>query len=294
MDERLRALEREAGEDPAAASRLVRARAQAGVLDRAPEVLPTGVWPADVRPDLVHESLRAAWSRTTGVGSYVHEREDGTVLVWIPPGRFRMGSTSGPDDEQPVHEVRFAQGFFLAKYETTWGQLRAFCRATGRPAPSPPAFEVDDRHPVVNVTWDEAVAYGQWAGLRLPSEAEWEYACRAGSTRDYTFGDDAARLAAHAWYATTADDGTHPVGEKRANPWGLHDVHGNVWEWVQDPYLDHYVGAPEDGSAREAGAALRVGRGGGWQDRARTCRAAHRGFVGPWIRFDDLGFRAAR
>lgn len=221
---------------------------------------------------------------------YVNEK-DGTVLVWIPPGTFRMGSESGSADEQPVHEVRFAQGFFMAKYETTWGQFRAFCRATGRSEPHRQSG-ADDSHPA-NVDWNDAVAYCEWAGLRLPSEAEWEYACRAGSEGSYCFGNSDRQLGQYAWYSANAT-GTNPVGQKQANAWGLHDVHGNAWEWVQDTYQDSYSGAPSDGRAWEVtGSSHRVLRGNGWFDGAFFCRASYRNKSDPGNR-SSTGFRPAR
>lgn len=226
-------------------------------------------------------------------GEYVNEK-DGTVLVWIPPGAFRMGSDSGDSDEKPVRQVRFAQGFFLGKHETTWGQYLAFCKATGRAEPLRPSLQTDDRHPVVNVSWEDVVDYCRWAGLRLPSEAEWEYGCRAGSTGAYCYGDEESRLGEFAWFDANAGTATHAVGEKLPNAWGLHDVHGNVWEWVHDTYRGSYSGAPTDGRATEAGSYGRVGRGGSWSYGAGSCRAANRNWNAPGYRNGNLGFRPAR
>jgi len=228
------------------------------------------------------------------IGEYVNAK-DGSVLVWVPPGSFRMGSTSGDDDEEPVHRVTFREGFFLGKHEVTWGQYRGFCRETGREAPEPSSsFRSDERHPVHNVSWEDARDYCAWAGLRLPSEAEWEYACRAGSSTAYCFGDEVSDLGRYAWFDDNAS-GTHAVGGKAANAWGLYDMHGNVWEWVQDAWNDSYHGAPTDGSAWEsAGASGRLFRGGGWYYWARVCRSAYRGRISPGVRVDSLGFRPAR
>lgn len=312
LDTRLRELERQARQnDHAAAQELVVMRCRTGALEHAPERLPEGVWPANVRGDLIHDSLRAAIDRCgIGPNDYVNER-DGSVLVWVPPGTFRMGSDSGDSDEKPVHEVRFAQGFFFGKYETTWGQYRVFFLTTGRAEPERPRFKVNYRHPVVNVSWEDAVAYCQWAGLRLPSEAEWEYAARGTDERTYPWGNQepdasSCNLADQScpddllpWKANytdghgyTAPVGSYPAG---ASPFGALDLAGNVWEWVQDNYQDSYSGAPSDGRAREvSGSSFRVGRGGSWFNGAGECRAAVRAGYDPGDRDYGLGFRPAR
>jgi formylglycine-generating enzyme required for sulfatase activity len=124
---------------------------------------------------------------------------------------------------------------------------------------------------------------------RLPSEAEWEYAVRAGTTTRYSFGDSESKLGDYAWYYGNSDGKTHPVGQKKPNSWELYDMHGNVWEWVQDGWHDSYDRAPTDGSAWEGDGAARVFRGGGWSDRARLCRSALRSPDAR--RAYDLGFR---
>ncbi|MEA3325647.1 MAG: formylglycine-generating enzyme family protein [Euryarchaeota archaeon] len=128
---------------------------------------------------------------------------------------------------------------------------------------------------------------------RLPSEAEWEYACRAGTTTRYSFGDSESKLGDYAWYDDSSDDRkTYPVGQKKPNSYGLYDMHGNVWEWVQDRYHYDYDGAPTDGSAWEIGdGAYWVSRGGSWRSIAGYCRSSHRLGGGPGSRADSLGFR---
>jgi len=130
----------------------------------------------------------------------------------------------------------------------------------------------------------------------LPTEAEWEYASRAGNVSPFSFGDDASKLTEYAWYIDNSDSRTHPVAQKKANKWGLYDMHGNVWEWVEDDYRATYVGAPADGSARvqENRDASRVIRGGGWDDDAHYCRSAIRDDFEPEDRIISLGFRLAR
>ena len=128
---------------------------------------------------------------------------------------------------------------------------------------------------------------------RLPTEAEWEYAVRAGTRTAYSFGDDASQLGVHAWYGANSDSKTHPVGQKQPNGWGLFDMHGNVWEWVADWYGDYPHGAVTDPRGPRSGA-LRVYRGGSWLNGARYCRAANRYGGSPGLRNYLLGFRLAR
>ncbi|KOR28189.1 hypothetical protein TI04_11600, partial [Achromatium sp. WMS2] len=154
--------------------------------------------------------------------------------------------------------------------------------------------------PVINVTWDDAVAYTKWLSqqtgkdYRLPTEAQWEYAARAGSTSRYFFGDDANRLGDYAWYDGNSNSKTHPVGQKQPNAWGLYDVHGNVWEWTQDRWHGDYSGAPTDGSAWESGdSPLRVLRGGSWGNYDYNCRTAYRNGSGRGDSNGNWGFRVA-
>ena len=234
---------------------------------------------------------------TSTEGDFLHERS-GVVFRWVPAGEFQMGSNNGGSDEQPVHRVRFREGFFLAKTELTWTQYERFCQATGRQLPdrTENGHRAGANDPVFNVSWEDASAYCEWAGLRLPSEAEWEYACRAGSTTRYSFGDDTNGLGNYAWFGEDRnEDHAHPVAQKRPNAWGLYDMHGNVWEWCQDTYSDSYQGAPNDGTARvDAGASYRVYRGGGWDDVASYCRSADRSWHSPRVRGTNLGFRPVR
>jgi formylglycine-generating enzyme required for sulfatase activity len=129
---------------------------------------------------------------------------------------------------------------------------------------------------------------------RLPTEAEWEYACRAGSTTRWFFGDDVSLLGEYAWYRANSRNTTHPVGGKKPNAWGLYDMLGNVWEWCQDVWHDDYQGAPQDGSAWLAGdGSVRVLRGGSWNFDARSARSAERNRPDPRLRYVSDGFRAA-
>jgi formylglycine-generating enzyme required for sulfatase activity len=171
---------------------------------------------------------------------------------------------------------------------------------------NPSYFTGDDDLPVEQVSWDDVQEFikklNEKEGTdkyRLPSEAEWEYACRAGTATRYSLGDDESKLGDYAWYADNSDWKTHPVGQKKPNPWGLYDMHGNVWEWVQDCWHSDYNGAPTDGSAwvvacKYAGAD-RVFLGGSWLYYARFCRSASRYHLAPGgFRPSNLGFRILR
>ncbi len=226
-------------------------------------------------------------------------------MVKIPAGEFWMGSGDkdweATNDEKPPHKVTIPKPFELGKYEVTFDEYDRFACATGRPLPYAGGFG-RDRQPVVSVSWDEAMAYTEWLSerigknYRLPTETEWEYACKTGKEMTYCFEGSQEQLDDYAWYAGNSGDGTHPVGQKKANSWGLHDMSGNVWEWVQDCWHDNYEGAPLNGSAWEEGKCeLRVLRGGSWSDEPQRLRGAARG--NGWLPHFGLvfwGFRLAR
>jgi len=216
------------------------------------------------------------------------------TFVRIPTGEFRMGSTDGRDNEQPVHTVHISQPFYLGMHAVTQGQWEAVM------GNNPSHFTGDLNRPVERVSWEDAQAFiGRLntreghTQYRLPTEAEWEYAARAGSTTAYCFGDDSRRLGEYAWYDENAGGQTHPVGALQPNAWGLYDMHGNVWEWVQDWYGEYAAEAVTDPQGPAAGAS-RVIRGGGWNYDARYCRSAFRRRRAPGVRSDYLGFRLLR
>ncbi|MCK6504090.1 SUMF1/EgtB/PvdO family nonheme iron enzyme [Myxococcota bacterium] len=205
----------------------------------------------------------------------------------IPAGAFDMGGPDGVggSDERPRHRVRIGRPFRLGRTPVTAGQYRAFDPAVG---PGP------DDLPVVGVDWYEARLYCVWLGGRLPTEAEWEYACRAGTTTAWWSGDSEADLARVGWYDQNSGMTLHPVGGKPANPWGLHDLHGNVWEWCADgprPYSPEPQVDPV--GPTPAAGGRRVVRGGSAWDFAFRSRSAFRSVGHPWLRNGLVGFRVA-
>ena len=221
----------------------------------------------------------------------------GMDLVLIPAGQFMMGSPdSDPDaydDEKPLHRVTISQSFYVGQHPVTQAQWQAMMGA------NPSRFTGADR-PVECVSWDDAQAFIEKLNeregarhYRLLLEAEWEYACRAGTTTRYSFSNYAARLGQFAWYDKNAKDKTYPVGRRRPNPWGLYDMLGNVWEWCQDWYGAYCIDATTDPQGPCAGAA-RVLRGGSWIDHDQDMRCALRYGDVPGSRYGFNGFRIAR
>jgi formylglycine-generating enzyme required for sulfatase activity len=216
--------------------------------------------------------------------------------VNLPGGEFTMGGEKY-NWEKPLHRVRVSP-FAIGKYPVTQAQWKA---VMGK---NPSSFKGDDL-PVENVSWEDANEFikrlNQKTGLqfRLPTEAEWEYAARAGSTTEYCFGDDEKQLGDYAWFSQNSGSTTHPVGRKKPNDFGLFDMHGNVWEWCSDWFSDSYYeeckkqGTVVDPSGPRAGSG-RVIRGGGWTYDAVYCRSANRNGDAPGIRIGVLGFRLVR
>jgi formylglycine-generating enzyme required for sulfatase activity len=218
----------------------------------------------------------------------------GMQFALIPAGEFQMGSTSGADDERPVHTVRLSKPFYLGIHEVTQGQWEAVM------GNNPSQFKGDANRPVEMVSWEEVQQFIDKLNTReggtqyrLPTEAEWEYAARAGSTTAYSFGDDSSQLGKYAWFEGNAGKTTHPVGTLQPNAWGLYDMHGNVWEWVQDWY-GKYTAEPVTDPQGPASGSLRVYRGGSWLIGARSCRSASRYNGAPGYRYVSLGFRLLR
>ncbi len=237
------------------------------------------------------------------------ETVDGRVELWrdMPAGRFLMGSPQGEEggygDERPRHEVVVRAPFLMAAVPVTIAQYAAF-------DPDHRSYHQGELRPVEQVTWYQAFAFCRWLssrvpgleGARLPTEEEWEYACRAGTQTRYWRGDDDSNLGEVGWYDESSDGRTHRVGRKPANPWGLYDVHGNVWEWTSSEWTKDYAGRDAgieiDPSAAASAAApaggSRVYRGGSvWYD-ARVARSAFRSGSLPRRRRGVRGFRVLR
>lgn len=227
-------------------------------------------------------------------------------FVEIPAGSFLMGSPEDEEghygDEGPQHKVTFAQPFFLGKYPVTQAQWRAVAalpKVKRDLNPDPSHFKGDNR-PVEKVSWLDAIEFCDRLSratnslYRLPTEAEWEYACRAGTTTPFHFEQTPDTALLNCWMAGSPQE-TTPVGSFPSNPWGLHDMHGNVWEWCQDQYHKDYKGAPADGSpwVSEEELNYRVVRGGSWNFNPENCRSSDRSRLAP----DDcdlfIGFRIA-
>lgn len=234
-------------------------------------------------------------------------------LVVIRPGRFLMSSPEGQKErfhfEGPQHEVRIGYRFALGRYAVTFAEYNAFCEATGRAKPADQGWG-RDRQPVINVSWHDATAYCVWLAertgkpYRMPSEAEWEYACRAGTRTPFSFGATISTEQANYDGSITYSGGnegeyrkrTVPVDAFQPNVFGLHQMHGNVWEWCEDVWHDNYVGAPFDGVAWLAGGkqSERVARGGSWINDQEGARSAIRNWYEPDVRNNVLGFRFSR
>jgi formylglycine-generating enzyme required for sulfatase activity len=236
-----------------------------------------------------------------------------TKFVWVPPGQFEMGS---PPEEPRRYEnenqvmVILTKGFWLGQHEVTQGEWKRVMRSM--PWSGMKNIEEGDNYAATHVNWHDARAFCEkltqseheagrlatgWV-YTLPTEAQWEYACRAGKTSYFSFGDDPSVLSRYAWWGGLVERGSaagahyaHPVAQKAPNEWGLYDMHGNVWEWCRDKYGDHLSAGPDPEGPKEG--PYRVYRGGGWSDSAGYCRTARRSGDEPGSRLDNLGFRIA-
>ncbi|NIL98650.1 MAG: SUMF1/EgtB/PvdO family nonheme iron enzyme [Anaerolineales bacterium] len=215
----------------------------------------------------------------------------GMKLVLIRPGQFLMGSPASENPGRQQQRVRITKPFYMAVHEVTQEQYE---HVMGN---NPSEFK-GAKLPVETVSWEEAADFCEKLSrmegrtYRLPTQAQWEYACRAGSTTAYSFGDDESQLGAYAWYSENAGDKTHPVGTKNANSWGLYDMHGNVSEWCQDWYDENPSKDLTDPAGPSQGTN-RVRRGGAWHDLAWYCRSAYGDRLRPTIRYALLGFRVS-
>ena len=229
-------------------------------------------------------------------------------MVKIPAGSFLMGTEEAEvirlckeyrtDDykyEMPQHRVNL-QEFYLGKYPITQEQYQAIM------GNNPSRFKDNPKNPVENVRWNDAQAFCQKLSeetgkkYRLPSESDWEYACRAGTQTHYYFGDNAEQLREYAWYRDNSGSTTHLVGQKKPNNWGLYDMHGTVWEWCEDRWYENYGDSPKDGGSwneNYSQSSAKVLRGGSWSGYARDCRSANRGWNYADFRGFGIGFRVA-
>jgi formylglycine-generating enzyme required for sulfatase activity len=259
--------------------------------------------------------------QSRAVGEVFQDLPIAPQMVVLPSGSFLMGSAD--DDvycremERPQHKVTIAYILAMGRYPVTFEEWDACVADRGVDYKPEDEGWGRGKRPVINVSWEDAQAYAAWLNTklgiaandptryRLPSEAEWEYACRAGTTGNFSTASgelsdndatyDASYVEANVCpKAGKKHDRTTPVGIYAPNPWGLYDMHGNVFEWVQDDFEDSYRGVPTDGSAWATGAAKRVLRGGSWNSNARSTLAAIRGRSSPGSRGGDFGFRLAR
>jgi formylglycine-generating enzyme required for sulfatase activity len=222
-------------------------------------------------------------------------RRTGIVMVLLPGGTFRMGSPADEEGrlsrEGPVHEVTLSP-FLMAKYEVREAEWeRAMGKAMAKGAGGAGAGSAGAEPPVVNVSWDDSREFCRKTGLRLPSEAEWEYACRAGADGPYA---GTGTLDDMGWYDANSGGAIHPVGRKGPNAFGLHDLHGNVFEWCEDSYDEGFYSRPEAMDRDplcDSGSEFRVVRGGSWFYDAAVSRSAYRGSFDRGGRIHNLGFR---
>ena len=282
------------------------------------EVIEAEVDPAVVTDPLLRDAIKA-----TGLPWRVRDKGTNIEMLLIPPGEFVMGKSRGDDeageDELPAHEVKLTKAFYLGRYEVTQKQFAAIANvnpsnsakfvvptvealmedgATRSEAEAevrawrggvPPASDAKGKEwPVESVSWVDCAAFCKKAGFRLPTEAEWEYACRAG-TRAPRYGE----LDAIAWWAENSKELTHAVGTKLANALGLHDMLGNVLEWVNDWYGDYSEDTQTNPQGPSSGS-VRVLRGGSWGSDSDFCRASFRFYGYPGVSDDSFGFRVAR
>jgi formylglycine-generating enzyme required for sulfatase activity len=250
-------------------------------------------------PTILHD-----WIRQAAVNRLVVNDRDGSVLVYVPPGEFEMGD--GQDRNCPKHRV-WLDGYYIGIYAVTNAQYRRFVEATGHRAPDQAVFgtavwqgksfpvEKAD-HPVVCVSWEDAQAYGKWAGLRLPTEAQWERAARGPGNWKYPWGQewegDRCRHSGNRGNETTCLVYGYGRG---VSGYGCYNMSGNVWEWCEDWYDDgYYTKGPARNPRGPEGGSRRVYRGGSWHEGTYNCRASCRDGGGPGDRCDNRGFRLAR
>jgi len=220
-------------------------------------------------------------------------------MVMMEKGSFIMGDTtnSGTVNERPAKKIEIDHEFFISKREITFEEYDKFVKDTKRISPNDEGMG-RDKHPVINVSYEDAKAYLEWLSrktgdkYRLPTEAEWEYASKAGSDSRFFFGDSVKDLKNYGWFWDNSDMRTHPTGEKLPNMWGLYDMAGNVWEWCEDYFVDDLSFVPINGTAYNVSTGQRVIKGGSWNDYGINLRHSNRLGFTPTIKMNDTGFRA--
>ncbi len=225
--------------------------------------------------------------------SLIKDTPESPEMIYVPAGEFMMGSNSGEEDEKPVHKI-ILKDFYIGKYEVTQREWTAVMGTNPSDFPG-------RNNPVEYVNLNEVQEYlkklSKLTGhkYRLPTEAEWEYACRAGSLSKYCFGNNPADLDEYGWHRENSVEGTSSSGQKKPNEWGLYDMHGNVWEWCQDVYGDKYYSrSPQNDPPGPSSGGNRVVRGGGWPSGSGTVRSAYRLFCYYGDRNNYIGFRCVR
>jgi formylglycine-generating enzyme required for sulfatase activity len=265
-------------------------------------IVPTWATLVEVMPDpavVTDPTLRAAIT-ATGFAWRVRDTATQMEMLLVPAGTFTMGCTTSNQygcnsNENPTHSVTLTQAFYLGRYEVTQGQWVA--RMGSNPSSFQGASYPDAANrPVERVSWNTIQGYLSATGMRLPSEAEWEYACRAGTTTAFNNGSsDDATVGTIAWYSSNSGNQTHAVGGKAANALGLYDMSGNVWEWVNDWYDGiYYSVSPSTNPLGPVSGTYRVLRGGSWRYVTNLVRSSYRFYGTPGVPGDDIGFRAAR
>ena len=252
-------------------------------------------------------------SEDTGSGPQVIKTKTGIEMIAIPGGWFEMGSKNGSPDESPVHRVRISP-FWMDRYEVVQEEFKKY-------QISDPSHFKNPKNPLEQINWTDAAIYCNerslaeglepcydeetWKcnfdanGYRLPTEAEWEYACRAGTSTAYSFGNNVRELKEYGWFTDNSSKKTHPIGQKQPNPWGLYDMHGNVAEWCNDLYAaDYYKQSPEQDPKGPLKGKERVLRGGAWNSSVEACRSAYRtsdpSIDDTCLASDAIGFRCVR
>jgi formylglycine-generating enzyme required for sulfatase activity len=234
--------------------------------------------------------------------SFRHKLEDetyGPMMVKLIASKFIMGSSEGYPREKPEHNVRINKVFAIGKYAITIDEYFKFCNSQNIKWDYKSYKTENAKHPVTYADWHDAKRYCQWLSeqtghlYRLPTEAEWEYACRAGSTGKWCFGDSKEQLKDYAWYDENSGSKTHPVGEKKPNQFGLYDMHGNVWEWCEDGWHESYNESPDDSDEWSSKNNDKLLRGGSCDYNTDFCRNSFRYRGAPDLRYMNIGFRVA-